>query len=311
MDCMEREKGVYLGDGCYTSLCNFILTGDDALMRQFIEDAFASSSVTETLLSCLNCSYMQEIAEYPLILVELILWHYRLSGDIEFLRKNAIRADKLMSAYRRFEKDGLLYDTETWCVTEWPQNFRDGYAVNNDGNKPLDEPHVAINAYYINALNALNEIHKALKFPKFCDTAPLISAFEKAFYDKEKHLFCDGVKSRHISYIGNAFAYGFGLSSDPLFYEKMTEWAAEKGVTGTSLFATFPLLCGLYRVKRFDLIKAAIKDKNAWLNMLSEDGTSTFESWSKSGKWNTTLFHLQKTHIAVFIADVDLSVFLI
>ncbi len=311
MDCMEREKGVYLGDGCYTSLCNFILTGDDAMMRRFIEDAFATSSVTDTLLSCLDCSMMQEIAEYPLILVELILWHFRLTGDIEFLKKNANRADRLMTAYRKYEKDGLLHDTGKWCVTEWPANYRDGYTVNNDGNKEQPEPHVAINAYYINALKALNEIHKALGYPKFCDTSPILSAFENAFYDGEAHLFCDGVNSRHISYIGNAFAFGFGLSSDDVFYDNMTKWFGERGITGTSLFATFPLLCGLARIKRYDLIKSAIKDKKAWLNMIAEGGTATFECWSKDGKWNTSLFHLQNTHVAAFIADTDLSLFLI
>ena len=311
MDCMEREKGVYLGDGCYTSLCNYVLTKDDGLMRQFIEDAFATSAVTDTLLSCLNCSQMQEIAEYPLILVELVLWHYRLTGDLEFLKKNAKRTDRLMSAYRRYEKNGLLYDTGKWCVTEWPANYRDGYAVLNDGNKEQPEPHVAINAYYINALNALNEIHKILKYPKFCDTKPLLYAFESAFYDGEAHLFCDGVNSRHISYIGNAFAFGFGLCSDEVFYDNMTKWFTERGITGTSLFATFPLLTGLLREGRYDLIKSAIKDERAWLNMLAEGATSTFECWSRDGKWNTSLFHLQNTHIATFISDIDLSFIII
>ena len=306
-DCMEREKGVYLGDGCYTSLCNFILTKDDKLMRQFIEDAFASSFISDTLMSCLNCSYMQEIAEYPLILVGLLLWHYRLTKDKEFLQKNAERSAKLLDAYGRYEENGLLYDTHQWCVTEWPGNYRDGYAVNNDGNKPLPEPHVAMNAYYINAIKAQNEMQKMLGLPEYKDVKPLIKEFNKAFYDSEKHLYKDGLTTDHISYIGNAFPFGFGLCDDPVFYEKMTDWFAEKGVTGTSLFATFPLLTGFVRLDRLDLIKEAIKDQKAWLNMVKEGGTATFECWSADGKWNTSLFHLQNTHIATFISDSDLS----
>lgn len=306
-DCMEREKGVYLGDGCYTSLCNFILTKDDRLMRQFIEDAFASSFITDTLMSCLNCSFMQEIAEYPLILVQLLLWHFRLTKDRDFLQKNAERSAKLLDAYAKFEENGLLYDTEQWCVTEWPANYRDGYAVNNDGNKPLPEPHVAMNAYYINAIRAQNEMQKILGLPEYKDTKPLLKAFYKAFYDSEKHLYKDGLLSNHISYIGNAFPFGFGLCEDPEFYNKMTEWYNEKGVTGTSLFATFPLLTGFIRTNRLDMIKEAIKDEKAWMNMIKEGGTATFECWSADGKWNTSLFHLQNTHIATFISDTDLS----
>ena len=308
LDCMEREKGVYLGDGCYTSLCNCILTKDDALMRKFIEDAFSSSFISDTLMSCLNCSYMQEIAEYPLILVQLLLWHYRLTSDTEYLRANIKRSEKLLSAYAVYEKDGILGDTGQWCVTEWPANYRDGYDVNNDGNKPLPEPHVAINAYYINAVSALNEMKKAAGDGIYRPAGPLLDSFERTFYDKEKHLFHDGAVSRHISYIGNAFAYGFGLCRDPEFYRTMTEWIEERGITGTSLFATFPLLTGLLRENRCDLIKAAVKDEKAWLNMLSEGATATFECWSRDGKWNTSLFHLQNTHIAVFISDADLSI---
>jgi len=91
----------------------------------------------------------------------------------------------------------------------------------------------------------------------------------------------------------------------------MTKWFTERGITGTSLFATFPLLTGLLREGRYDLIKSAIKDERAWLNMLAEGATSTFECWSRDGKWNTSLFHLQNTHIATFISDIDLSFIII
>ena len=38
-DCMEREKGFYLGDGCYTALTNMLLTDDDSMVRKLIDDA--------------------------------------------------------------------------------------------------------------------------------------------------------------------------------------------------------------------------------------------------------------------------------
>lgn len=48
-------------------------------------------------------------------------------------------------------------------------------------------------------------------------------------------------------------------------------------------------------------------DEGAWLRMLSEGATTTFEGWGKETKWNTSLFHLTMSYGVVFLADVDLK----
>lgn len=68
MDCMEREKGQYLGDGCFTSTSYAVLTGDTALMEKLIDDTLYSSVITPGLMTCAACSFMQEIADYCLML---------------------------------------------------------------------------------------------------------------------------------------------------------------------------------------------------------------------------------------------------
>ena len=54
-------------------------------------------------------------------------------------------------------------------------------------------------------------------------------------------------------------------------------------------------------------MKAALSNDGAWLRMLKEDATTTFEGWGKDTKWNTSLFHLTMSYAAVFLADVDLK----
>ena len=152
-DCMEREKGFYLGDGCYTALTNMILTGDDSMVRKLIDDAFSTSFISDTLVTCMCCSFMQEIAEYPLILVYLVLWHYNYTGDKEYLMQNFAKVTRLLDAYRRdYEKDGLLRDLDKWCVVEWPKNFQHEYDVDIREGQICKEAHVSINAYYIAAI---------------------------------------------------------------------------------------------------------------------------------------------------------------
>ena len=106
-----REKGFYVGDGCYTALAHMVLTGDDSMVRKLIDDAFACTFITPGMVTCLDCSLMQEIAEYPLYLVSLVLWHYRLTGDRAYLSRNYTGVVSLLENYRTvYEKDHLLHD---------------------------------------------------------------------------------------------------------------------------------------------------------------------------------------------------------
>ena len=307
-DCMEREKGFYVGDGCYTALTHMILTKDDSIARKMIDDAFSSAFITPGLVTCLDCSLMQEIAEYSLMLVYFVLWHYRLTHDLSYLKENYPKVKTLLSYYReRYEKNGLLSDLDKWCVVEWPANYRDGYDVDLSQGKICKEPHVSINAYYIEAIRTANEIAFIVGEDPYRDPKPLIDAFYQAFYDNEKHLFKDGLNTSHISFVGNTFPFAFGLIPDDIYRENMLSMLQTRKISSLSMFCTFPILEGLIRCGRKDLIQEVLSDPEAWLRILREDGTATFEGWGKDTKWNTSLFHLTLSYAAVFLADIDIT----
>lgn len=309
-DCMEREKGFYLGDGCYTSLTNLILTGDDSMSRRLIDDAFASDFITGTPLCCINCSLLQEFTEYPLILVYLVLWHYNLTGDTEYLACNYPKVTKFLEAYRsKYEKQYLLRDLDKPCVVEWPKEFRHGYEANvslTDGSI-CHEAHISLNAYYIEAVRTANRIADILCLEPYRDEAPLLEAFVETFYIKEKKLFRDAENTNHISLVGNSFAYGFGLF--PEYDDKSTFLGLldKNGIESLSFFCTFPLMTGFIRNGRYDLVKAALQNEGTWKRMLREDATTTFEGWGKDLKKNCSLFHLTMSYAATFMADIDLE----
>ncbi len=304
-DCMEREKGFYVGDGCYTALTNMILTKDDSMVRKLIDDAFSSDFITDTLVTCLDCSFMQEIAEYPLMLIYLVLWHYRLTDDKEYLARNYPKVTKLLEAFRHaYEKDFLLSDLDKWCVVEWPKNFQDNYDVDVTENKVCHEAHVSINAYYIEAVKTANKIAELLGLEKYRDDEPLLSAFYNAFYDKEKHLFKDGINTEHVSIVGNLFPFAFMLCPDDTCSKNIISMLCERKISSVSLFCSFAALLGLVRNGREDLIRDILLDEGAWLRMLREGATTTFEGWGKDTKWNTSLFHLTMSYASVFMADI-------
>ena len=307
-DCMERERGFYVGDGCYTCLTGLLLTGDDSMTRKLIDDGFASTQLVDTMLTCLDCSFMQEVAEYPLILCDLVLWHYRITGDRDYLAQNYPKVCRLLEAYRRdYEKDGLLQDLDKWCVVEWPKPYRDGYDVQIREGTVCHEPHVSINAYYIQAIHTANKMADALALPAYRDTACLLEAFYAAFYDEKRHLFTDSLHSEHVSLVGNVFPFGFGLCPDAECVKNISEMLQSRKLSSLYLFTAFIALEGFVRYGMQDRIGSLMKDEGAWLRTIREGGKVTFEGWGKDTKWNTSLFHLTISYGAVFLCDTDLE----
>jgi hypothetical protein len=86
--------------------------------------------------------------------------------------------------------------------------------------------------------------------------------------------------------------------------EKLIE---ERGITGVSFFGAFPMQCGFARRGRFDLLKKSLKDPGAWLRIIREGGTTTYEGWGRDTKWNTSLFHLSLSDGALFLSHADLK----
>lgn len=306
-DCMEREKGFYLGDGCYTALTHMLLSDDDSMVRKLIDDAFATRVITDTLVTCLDCSFMQEIAEYPLMLVLLVFWHYRYTGDASYLAENYPKVTALLNAYRReYEHEGLLSSLDKWCVVEWPKNFQHGYDVDITEGKVCRDAHVAINAYYLAATRTANRMAEVLGVAPYRDDAPLLARFREVFYKADEALFRDGENTEHVSLVGNVFVYAFGLCEEEAFLESFYRLYAAHGISSLSMFCTFPALMGFLTHGREDLIREALLDEGAWRRMLREDATTTFEGWGKATKWNTSLFHMTMSYAAAFMIDFDL-----
>ena len=306
-DCMDREKGFYVGDGCYSALTHMILTGDSSICKKLIKDALHSTFITPSTVTCLDCSFMQEIAEYPLILISLVAWYYNYTKDIELVRESIPKMKLILDSYKEeYENDYLLSNLDKWCVVEWPKNFQHGYAVDINEGKVCIEPHIAINAYYFEAINTLNYLFKVSGLNEYRDSTPIKNKILNTFYDNDKHLFNDGIKIKHTSYVGNIFAYAFNLF--PLGEdEKMLEMIEENGLSSVLFFAGFPLMKALMEKNKEGLLYKFIGSDKTYRRMIKEGATRTFEGWGKDVKWNTSLFHLTLCDCLLFIMDIDIK----
>ena len=308
-DCMEREKGNYLGDGCYTALTYYALTQDASVLKKLMDDSMRSSFINGGLMTCAACSFMQEIAEYPLMAYHMLYRYYEMSGDLDYLQQHYEGLVQVLDFYREnyATENGLLCNLDKWCVVEWPAPYRDGYSADITEGQVCRELHSVINAHYIGALQYMNQIAEITGHQTYCDVESVKQAYFDTFYDREKDLFRDKAGDTHISLISNVFPLMYGIFPEKesgKTQESILALIEERGFTRIMLFGAYPVLEGLRKMGRKDLMGKYLLDERAWKRMLAEGATTTFEGWGRDAKWNTSLFHLTMSYGALFLMEL-------
>ena len=81
----------------------------------------------------------------------------------------------------------------------------------------------------------------------------------------------------------------------------------EKRLTSRGVYTAYFALAALKKNGEEEKAVALATDKNAWLNMIAEGGTATFEAWGKEQKWNTSLFHPWAVAPLIVFSNIDLQ----
>ena len=292
-DCPTREKGQYLGDFCISGRAQAILTGDTVYLKKSILDFCRTSFICKGLMSVSSSSYMQEIADYGLIFPALVLWTYYFDGDKEFLKSVEPTLKGMYEYFSAFDRgDGLIEKLYgQWNLVDWPANLRDGYDF------PLPKPvgdgvHNVLNALWIGFLKTLNEIEEVLGNKKIAEVDNVIKSFYKAFYSEETGLFCDSESKTHSAVQSAIFPLLFGIfGSDDALKMRLIDKIYVKKLNSMGVYMAYFALAALVNNGEKEKALELTLDENAWLNMLKEGATTTFEAWGKDQKWNTSLFH--------------------
>ncbi len=292
-DCPTREKGSYLGDFCISGRAQALLTGDTTFLKKTILDFCRTSFICKGLMSVATSSFMQEIADYGLIFPSLVLWTYKFDGDIDFLKSVEPTLKGMCEYFASFDRgDGLIEKLYgQWNLVDWPANLRDGYDF--PLTKPIsDGVHNALNALWIGFLKAMNEIEGICRNEKVAETDEVIRSFYKAFYNDETGLFCDSESKTHSAVHSNIFPLLFGIyGKDEELKKRLVKMIYDKKLNSMGVYMAYFALAALVENGERDKAIELTLDKNAWLNMIKEGATTTFEAWGKEQKWNTSLFH--------------------
>lgn len=292
-DCPTREKGNYLGDFCISGRAQALLTGDTTFLKKTILDFCRTSFICKGLMSVATSSFMQEIADYGLIFPSLVLWTYKFDGDIDFLKSVEPTLKGMCEYFASFDRgDGLIEKLYgQWNLVDWPANLRDGYDF--PLTKPIsDGVHNALNALWIGFLKAMNEIEGICGNEEVAETDEVIRSFYKAFYNDETGLFCDSESKTHSAVHSNIFPLLFGIyGKGEELKKRLVKMIYDKKLNSMGVYMAYFALAALVENGERDKAIELTLDKNAWLNMIKEGATTTFEAWGKEQKWNTSLFH--------------------
>lgn len=301
LDCPSREKGQYFGDGVWSALTHIALTGDTSLYKKFIENAFDSMVVDAGMTAQGPCAYVQTIAEFPLYIVLSLKWYLGMTGDKKFTDGKRADVIRLLQVYKeRYfdEQSGLICVYDRWNVVDWPASARDGYDFRLEQNEVIYGFHNVMCGYWLFALKACRELYGE----EIVDISAAENAYRKAFYDEASHTFKDSVGSAHTALASQLFGVLSSVTEDADAGRILLEMIEEKRLTKSNLFITPFMFLWLKKTGREVLLRDLIKDKDAWLNMLAEGATTTFEAFSKDKKENASLFHTMFSFPALFLA---------
>ncbi|MBE7011804.1 MAG: alpha-L-rhamnosidase [Ruminococcaceae bacterium] len=307
LDCPTREKGQYSGDFTTIGFSHLYLTKDKEMYKKTLFDFADSARVCKGLMAVAPGSVMQEIAEFSLEYPLQVLTYYKLTKDIDALKQLYPTVKGLIEYFKQYERyDGLIENIgEKWNIIDWPMNLRDGYCVGGVDNGQPVKLHNVVNAFYIYAVQCMEEMENILGLTAENKSSKLKEAFVNTFYNKETKLFCDDEEHTHSALHSNTFPLLLDFAPSEA-KENMVEFIMEKGLVCGVHFAYYVLKAlgkaGAYD-KEFELMMN--DGEHSWINMVREGATTCFEAWGKNQKWNTSLCHpWASTPIIILIEDI-------
>ncbi len=294
LDCPTREKGQYLGDAVVTSHAQAWLSGSTEMMEKCIRQFAQSRMICPGLMGVAPGNFMQEIADFSLLWSQMVLNHYRFTGDRQFLSEMYPVAKGVLEHFSKYEGEGeLLWQVaDKWNLVDWPENQRDGYDFAL--SRPVVAPgcHNVVNALYTGAWKTLAVMEEILGVESNRKWERLRDAYVKAFLRPKQGLLADSTTSGHCAVHSNLYALYFGLITDERIKENVARFLTEKGLC-CGVFTSYFVLHGLADAGYWrEAYRLLLNDsQQGWVNMVREGATTCFEAWGKEQKWNTSLCH--------------------
>ena len=202
VDSPYYEELQYIGDVQVQSLCNYIMSRDDRLVRKAIRQYDESRQPDGFLQSRYPCHKTQVIAPFSLWWVHT-LWDYaHWRNNPAFVRSMLPGMRSTLEAFRRhIQSDGLLHAPEGWNVMDWVPAWDKDAGVPPEG---LDGASGLMNWQLVYVLTLASGLEKHFGAPEFAAhyarwADELTQAAQSAFWNESRGLLADDRKHTSFS----------------------------------------------------------------------------------------------------------------
>ncbi|HMM00065.1 MAG TPA: hypothetical protein PKC96_01825 [Bacilli bacterium] len=216
MDCPSRERAGWLFDSFFTSMAENILTGNNQVERNFLENYALLKQYPSLPQGMIPMCYPGEfpdgvfIPNWSLFYILELAKYLQYTGDEKLVKASLDNVEHLLEYFQRLENElGLLENLQGWIFVEWSKANDDDFV--SGVNFPS-------NMLYASALEAASIL---LKRPSLSIKAQTIKeainkySFDGQFYqdnllrDKTNKL----VKTGHISETCQYYAFYFKVAT--------------------------------------------------------------------------------------------------
>lgn len=282
MDCPYYEQMQYLGDTRIQALVSLFDTGDDRLVKNFLNMADLSREVEGVTQSRYPAHVPQFIPGYALVYI-CALHDYMMYGkDTEFLKGKLSGMHQILDYFQGFQcEDGCIKNLPWWNFTDWVDGHGWNAGIAPKGSDGCSAPY---DLQLLMAYQAAADLERKIGSDYQSDIysqriEKLKTAIRNKYWDASRGLYSDDAEHQHFSQHTNALALITDMTAGDEARAIGTKLTSDSSLAPASLYFSFYLQAALTHIGLGD-------NYLSWLGIWRENIRQGLTTWAETSDVN-------------------------
>lgn len=278
MDCPYYEQMQYLGDTRIQALISLFDTGDDRLVKKFLNMADLSREVEGLTESRYPAHVPQFIPGYSLIYICSLHDYMMYGGDNGFVKDKLSGMSQILQYFKKFQKDGgCLENLPWWNFTDWVDGHGWNIGTAPKGKDGCSAPYdLQLLMAYQAAADLEHHLGTAQQEDSYrTDITRLKKAIQDKYWDAGRGLYADDSEHTSFSQHTNALAIITEMATGNEANKIGQKLTTDKSLAPASLYFSFYVQAALTKAGFGD-------DYLSWLGIWRENLRQGLTTWAET-----------------------------